>query len=506
MTNTFEKPLNLRHCGDLALLLRESLASAGFNQSKLIQLIRSSGSAVGGSDWTLAMRRTAAPGPFNTLFRLFVLGQDVVTESARAALGDSSLDQSIQAGLLRSQDGQVSSEAKLLPFNDIWVLGDFRSDVTGRTIQTDHVLGAGAASATLAGLTSRRPVESVLDLGCGSGVQSFVASRHAQRVVATDINHRALNFAVFGAALNGYNNIEFRHGSMFEPVEGETFDLVVSNPPFVISPESRFAFRDGGMGGDMISEQLIRNVPAYLRDEGRAVFLFNWHHRDEEDWTMRPAQWLSSKTSDAWLIRFHSEDPLTYAAQWLRPTESTDQLQYGRLLDEWMAYYERIGAGRVSAGAVIIQKRLHHSHWSRYDTVPEGRHVGDCGPQIDRIIDAENFLQSIDSDDRLLDVPFCVADDHRLEHILVLENGQWAIQTQNLRQTKGFTFSGQIDPLIAQLLAGCNGHRPLRDLVNELTQQVDEPQDKVVATCLTIVKKLMRSGLLYQVQTDASDR
>lgn len=492
-TNEFDGPLRLN--GDLDLSrLRERLASVHYDQSTIIEMIRSSGSKSDGMDVTIAMRRSAEHTPFNALFRLFALGQSVTFERAQNALEETMLQQAIGAGLLQVIDQQVTATAKLLPFQSRWVFGDFQPNESKRSIQADHVLGSGAASATLSALTPRGQVASVLDLGCGSGVQSFVSCQHAKRVVATDVNHRALNFAAFGAALNGFHNIQFRCGSMFEPVKGETFDLIVSNPPFVISPESRFVFRDGGLNGDHFSERLIRELPDYLNENGRAVVLFNWHHQDEDDWTNRPEQWLSTDTCDAWLLRFHSEDPLVYAAQWLRPTEHE---RYDDLLNQWVDYYQQIGAARVSAGALILRKRSGKNHWLRYDTLPEGKRVGDCGDQIDRIMDSEDLLCSIERDDCLLDLSLRLSSDHRMEQVLSVEDDRWVVRSRSLRQTKGLTFSGEVDPFIADLLAGCNGRRPLRELVDELIDRVDIPKEDVVTTCLTIVKKLMRSGLLY---------
>ena len=64
----------------------------------------------------------------------------------------------------------------------------------------------------------RRPGEAALDLGTGCGIQALLAAKHAERVVATDVNPRALGFAAFNAALNGIETIELRDGSGFDPV------------------------------------------------------------------------------------------------------------------------------------------------------------------------------------------------------------------------------------------------------------------------------------------------
>ena len=77
-----------------------------------------------------------------------------------------------------------------------------------------------------------------LDVGTGCGVQALHATRHADAVVATDVSARALAFARLTLALNGARAVDLRQGDLLEPARGEQFDLVVSNPPFVITPRT----------------------------------------------------------------------------------------------------------------------------------------------------------------------------------------------------------------------------------------------------------------------------
>ena len=100
-------------------------------------------------------------------------------------------------------------------------------------------------------------------MGTGNGIQAILLAAHARHVVATDVNARALEYAELNAALNGVHNVELRRGS-FEPVEGEQFDLVVANPPYVVSPEHAYLFRDSGLRGDTVSESVVRAAPAAL--------------------------------------------------------------------------------------------------------------------------------------------------------------------------------------------------------------------------------------------------
>lgn len=79
----------------------------------------------------------------------------------------------------------------------------------------------------------RRPA-SVLDLGTGSGAVALAIKRHlpGARVVAVESSAAALAVARRNAVKLDLE-VEFRHGRWFEPVVGEHFDLVVSNPPYV---------------------------------------------------------------------------------------------------------------------------------------------------------------------------------------------------------------------------------------------------------------------------------
>ena len=80
------------------------------------------------------------------------------------------------------------------------------------------MLGISPAATSLAQLTLREPVKRALDLGTGCGVQALHLAGHADTVVATDVNERAVWAAGFNAALNELPTIEVRTGSLFDPV------------------------------------------------------------------------------------------------------------------------------------------------------------------------------------------------------------------------------------------------------------------------------------------------
>jgi hypothetical protein len=247
-------PFNLDHPLDVDLL-RKTLVGRGYGQNALAETMNldaPEGPLARKADVYAILRRTEKPSPYNTLVRLFILGRAVPEDAARQAMEPVALEDLLETGLLRRDGGGIRAEAALLAYEDLYLLCDFLPQVMGEEAPDDFVLGVGPSTVALANMTVRKYARQVLDLGAGAGFQSIRASGHAERVTATDINARALNFGALNARINGMANIEFVQGSLYDPVMGRTFDLVVCNPPFVISPTGRYQYRDRGMEGDAI--------------------------------------------------------------------------------------------------------------------------------------------------------------------------------------------------------------------------------------------------------------
>lgn len=247
-----------------------------------------------------------------------------------------------------------------------WILSDLGEDVTGEPIRPDHVLGIGGATTSLLKATLRASVESALDLGCGCGIQALYLATHATRVVATDLSSRACEITRFNAALNSVE-LDVRQGSLFEPVEGEEFDLIASNPPFVITPDSLrssgiLEYRDGGMSRDHLVRTVIRESPKYLKPGGVVQLLANWEipgrlgHAD--DWENVVRSWVEDLPVDAWIVQRDRLDPAHYVEMWLR--DSGQQLHqredYEREYAQWLEDFVQAGVVEIGMGMVALQK------------------------------------------------------------------------------------------------------------------------------------------------------
>ncbi len=245
------------------------------------------------------------------------------------------------------------------PDTDWYVVSDHGPDSSGHTVPevaVDHVLGVGGARLTLARITPRAQVDRALDLGTGCGVQALHLGRHAREIVATDRNRRALRLAALSAALSG-QQWDLREGSLFEPVGGEQFDLVVSNPPFVISPGHRYTYRDAGLPADDLGRLLVQQAPSHLRDSGTAVVLANWLHVRGEDWRERVATWVEGTGCDAWVAQREVQDPAEYVGLWLRDAGGgEDRAEHDRRYGEWLDALSDMDAEGIGFGWIVLHK------------------------------------------------------------------------------------------------------------------------------------------------------
>lgn len=302
--------------------------------------------------------------PIAALARLFVLGLPVDTDDLARALPTLGVAGARSLGLV-GDDGSPLLDVRPYEVVDAlgvarwWIVSDLGELALGHAIPEDHVLGVGGASTTLASIMSTAPVASALDLGTGCGIQALHLARHARRVVATDISDRALRLASFTAALNQVDSIEFRRGSLFEPVLGERFDQIVSNPPFVITPRTEgvpaYEYRDGGMVGDDLVATVIAGLPLHLEPGGTAQLLGNWEYR-EQDGLDRVEAWIEAADVDAWVIERDVQSVEQYAETWIRDGGIRSGAEFDRLYDQWLDDFARRGVRRVGFGYVSVRR------------------------------------------------------------------------------------------------------------------------------------------------------
>ncbi|HUT32668.1 MAG TPA: class I SAM-dependent methyltransferase [Planctomycetota bacterium] len=475
--------------------LREALAGAGYAERGVLDVLGPRDIwrlSVG--DLLLFVHATRGGSPLDTLIRLFLIGQPVAPEAARQAIAPATLDELAAASLLRLQDGAVAGAVQLLPFRGLVVAFD-RPPPPDAPVAADYVMGVAGSTISLANATVRRPSRLTLDLGTGCGILAFLAAPHSDRVLAVDRNPRALALARFNARLNAMANVECLEGDLFGPAEGREFDLICSNPPFVVSPEAHYIYRDSGRPLDEISRAIVRQAPRFLREGGFCQILCNWAHVRGQDWRERLAAWIEGTGCDAWVMRSDTLEAAAYAAKWIRHTERDAPDAQARRFEEWVAYYERHQVEAVSGGLVILRRRSSGTNWVRLDDAPE-KMLGPAGEDIARAFELHDFLDATRDDQVLLAQRLRVSPDARLHQTLEPASEAWQLAQSEIRLHRGLAYAGNADPCLSTILGQCNGQRPLGEALHGLAALLGEDDAKVIPAALDIVRRLIERGFL----------
>ncbi len=466
-------------------------------------------SALSRGDLTGVARRLGAD-PLSDLVRLFLLGQPVPDSAAARALVPLDLSAAEAGGLLARSAGEIRARLDLRPYAEDrglaglsasgdpswWVLSDFGSDVRPEPLAADHVLGIGAAALTLAQATVRPRVDRALDIGTGCGVQALHLSDHAAWVTATDISTRALRLAATSAALNGLD-WDLRAGSLLDPVAGERFDLVVSNPPFVVSPggPGGFDYRDSGLSGDAVSRELIQRLPAVLTDGGTAQLLANWVITSEQSWAERVGGWLAGRGCDAWVWQREVAEPGEYVALWLRDAgEVPGTPRWRERYDAWCDWLERSGVSGIGMGLVSLRRTGSESPVVICEDVPQPVEQP-SGPAIAGWFERAAWLRDHDAD-RVLDARLRAAPDIVLTSHARPGPAGWSTELRQLRLGAGMRWELEVDAEIAAVVAGCDGQQPLRTLLGVLAAALGRPAPELHRAAGPVIVDLIRRGLL----------
>ncbi|MBM7776325.1 methylase of polypeptide subunit release factors [Actinokineospora baliensis] len=480
--------------------LAEALQAVGYDADGVVAALGDQAhAALGRGEPEPARRRAADGGPLATLIRMFLVGDQVPVAAVRSALGGVDLADAVAAGLVECSGDTARAGLDLRPYGDDtgswWVVADLDAEQAGRPVGTDHVLGIGHASLSLARATVRRPVGSLLDLGTGCGVQALHASRHAQRITATDLSARCLALASATFRLNGLD-VETARGSWFEPVAGRRFDQVVCNPPFVVGPPRvDYTYRDSGLAGDDASALVVRGLPDVLAPGGVGQLLASWLHRRGEDWAERVTGWLPDEGIDAWFVQRDVAEPAMYVGTWLRDAGIDPRSAEGSAkAAAWLDWFEDNDVVGVGFGFVTLRATDTDTEVACEDL----RHAFDdpLGPEAGGWLDRVAWLRANADPARLVGTRFTVSPTVVLERVAEPTGDGWRELVRRLHRTDGPGWQQETDELVTALLAGCQGHLPLGDLLSLVAAGNGLPADAVVQAALPVVADLVTHGML----------
>src|SRR5215469_1828136 len=315
--------------------------------------------------------RTSAPLPLNVLLRWFWLAFPQKRKEAADLIPADILALLLQSGLLKEEGDDLLPRAMLLHFDGFLVASDHASAIDRK--QVEMVLWPNPTSKFLARFAVRRHSRATLDLGTGSGILSLGASRFSDAVMATDLNQRAVDCARFNARLNGVENIEVLAGDCFAPVTGRRFDLILSNPPFFITPQGDYLFCENPMELDGLCRRLAKEARDHLNEGGYMQMLCEWAQIKGQPWEERVAEWLQDTGCDAWVMKGLTQDPEEYAQQRIKET-TEDPARDAATYDGYMNYYRHRGVQAIHDGLIVMRRRSGPNrdarNWVRIEEVP----------------------------------------------------------------------------------------------------------------------------------------
>jgi hypothetical protein len=491
---------------DRVFRVRDAFLAADYTTSGVEALLGPVAMAALARGETVPARRACAGGsPLETLVRLFLLQLTVPQGAASAALPTDAAD----LGFVATDTDGTRAALDVRPYGEDggpgasgedpevggyaaplwWVVSDLGTGLDGveRRLPDDHVLGVGGASTMLAQLTPRAAVATAVDIGTGCGVQALHASRHSDRAVATDISSRALRLAALTMSLSGVD-VDLRHGSLLDPIADQQVDLIVSNPPFVVSPAGRHTYRDGGQPLDSVCARIVHEAPKLLTPKGDLVLLANWVHIAGGDWRDRVGAWLPRHGVDALVVQREVLDPAEYVAMWLRDSgESADLQAY----DAWLQALEEAHVDGVGMGFV----RLRRTDAAARSLLIDWPHPVEqpLAPHLTSWLDRRAWLADR-NDDQLL-----AATVHAARDVVQEQVGQPGAEDPEhviLRRLGGLRPAVRVDTATAALVGASEGTLPMVALVAAVATVLGEDPDALQERLLPEVRDLIDQGVL----------
>ena len=428
----------------------------------------------------------------NTLLRWFFLCVPQETDSVTGLIPEPILHILVDAGLLKPEGGLLIPNAVLTPWHDYLFAADTVTKMYSER-SADAVVWPNPTTLLLQHFAIRKRCGDTLDLGAGCGIQGILAASYSDRVCATDLNPRAEEFVVFNSHLNDVTNIEYRTGDTFEPVKHRTFDLILSNPPFFVSPSADQLYCENGMELDQYCRRVVREAAGHLNDGGFFQAVLEWVRVRDEPWQQRLSEWLEGTQCDAWIIRSYAHDAASYAQQRIRTT--WPDLTTTAKFDEWMAYYRERGVEEIHGG-VLAMRRRSGRNWLRIEETAVNP-TDSFGDTVLELFATQDVLAGRPSDNELLGMRPRLAAGAQLVQKSRAAGGQWNTSSVTLQLPAPLPAAQAVEPEVANFIVRCDGRKTLEELARELSQQVSAAPELVRQQCCAIVRRLAEQRFLH---------
>lgn len=416
--------------------------------------------------------------------KLFVQEGVVTQEQAEQIFTNTGLERALETGFVTQDQNLVYAAVAITLYEGLYIVSDLEDHMRREPTAYEHVMGVGGATKSLLGaVLGAVPHERVsrsLDLGTGNGVIALRLAAISDEVVASDVSLRALEFARFNAALNAISNVVFVVSDLFEAFAEQKFDLIVSNPPFVISPEDQTSrqYRSSAASGDDFMHKLISEAPTHLNEGGVFVALGNWEREPEQ---LVGGAW--------WIIERGTQTPEEYVATWLRDGGvKPGAANYEELRAKWLADFALRQTSEITYGYILMRKQA--VEFKRRELLQ--MRLENFGETWREIFDSVTYIQGRDVLSEVFE------RDESVYEIRTMIPGTEQIIALNMIRQRGIERNETVSSLVAAVVGACTGEMTLGEIARGLGVLWESPDIDNEIT--QILPELIWAGFLRPVE------
>ncbi|HEY9228548.1 MAG TPA: class I SAM-dependent methyltransferase [Gemmatimonadaceae bacterium] len=422
---------------------------------------------------SLRVRKSPFEKPVDALsllVQLFLDSERISWTVVRSILSEDELSILGDLGLLQSsvtnQDLCITTVA-LIPSEDLYIASDRLTNIeTIGSVPADLVYSTVTAETRqFVALMPRIPCESYLEMCAGTGIAALHAAKgFAKQAYSADITERSTRFAQFNAALNGLDNFTAVQGDLYDPVAGQTFDLITAHPPYVPSEQTEMVFRDGGSDGEQITRRIIAGLGEHLRPGGLFYLDCVMTDRGADPIEQRIRRMLGpmEEEFDVLVVRGGLADAKHFQAE---------RLQSGRLSPEAFMrqseLFKRLGVERLIGVTTLIQRRATpRPVITKQRTLSAGTRPEDLLWLLRYL--SETVEWGAEQSARVLDCKPVALTHAELRVRSVLRDGVWAAVDAKIETVAPFSTASPCPQWFPTLLSRCDGRITLREHLERL--------------------------------------
>ena len=425
-----------------------------------------------------------------TLLRIFVEGREVSEGEARAALSQS-FTSVLGLGLLTSGDGRVKSNLRLR----VRAEGTFADDFSSRLTKSpeDFVMGVASTTRMVRALALPGKRDRILDLCCGGGWLGITLKEENSSVIGSDLNPRALEISRFNARMNGVAGIDWRLGSWYEKVP-EKFDLIISNPPFVISPGGQSVALDTE-DNETVIPSVLGGIADRLNPGGSFCMLLDWHFMDEEEWSRVPLAGFDHAELQILLFEIKRQTPEEYARHWVgQDPRFGESGAFREEVDRWVCFLKDRGYLGLSSGFLVIRKCLPGEEWLLKESRELAQFNSTTSVDLLGIFEGQSWLKNNQHD--FLDLHFKVADGLIQTSQSFLKDGKWEVANLKLTSAGLVAYDGHIDQSLLDIIDAASEGRTIREILPALAAPLGVEPEAISDQVSDLVKELISLGII----------